>query len=368
MTHAIPTEAVVDLLRQCSNCDPSLLWFIDANDNNGPNLEPLLNRLVRYRVLDRIAARAMLMIANGQLDAKDLKQLLSASRTRTRVSHLANQLRGAQPTARWQAPLPGTTVGQYTLGMVLGHGGCGSVYEAQHPVGQYRVAVKVAQHQRAQREAEALARLAHRNVVRLWDAVTTPHGPALVLEYLNRGSVKDRLDQGRRFTLKQTLFVATHAARGLQAIHNAGYTHGDVKPGNLMYHDRTVKVIDLGLAKRHGPVECTDDDVIEGTWAYAAPEQFDGWRDPRSDVYSLGLLVRHMLSGKPTFTATTKHECQQQQRQQKLEPMHWLHPEIPRALSQLFQAMVQRNPADRPATMKDVLTGLRHFNPASCRP
>ncbi len=359
MTHSIPSARVVELLKQCSNCDPALLWEIDAGQEAGPNLEPLLHRLVRYRVLDRIAARAMLLIANGQLDARDLKQLISASRTRSRVSTLANKLRSAQPAPTWTPPAVGSQVGPYTLGPILGQGGCGVVYQAQHPVLQQPVAIKFGKPHRLQREATTLAAISHKNIIRLWDAFTTDNGLALVLEHLSGGTVKQRLARRKPCSIRHLLWVAVQAACGLQALHQAGKTHGDVKPSNLMYHSGQVKLIDFGLAQPHDTPTHLQDDKIEGSWPYTAPEQFDGHRDARSDLYALGLVLLHLLTGKPVITATTEEACRQAHRNLRIDPPHWTRPDVSRSLSLLLLQMVKHNPAERPATCSELLPLLR---------
>lgn len=348
------TVPFASLLSRCLNLDPAELTSSSEALEQTP--EPLLDRLVRSRILDRIAARALWLVAQGQLDTRDLKQLLPTRRPRAR-----RPLAG-HPPAVVAVPKPGTQLGKYVLTSLCGTGGGGAVYRAFHPHLGIPVAVKWAARGepalRLQHEAAVLARIQHRNVVRLWDADHADAGSYLVLEFVGR-NLREVLARRGRFEPTAAFRVARHMVAALRATFRSGFLHGDVKPANILVsRERIYKLSDFGLARRHTQVD-EHADRLSGSWAYLAPEAFDGTRDHRSDIYSLGLTLHHLLAGQPAIGSANYDDCLRAHRTLSLEPLHWTVPGVSRAMSTLILRMTARHPDDRPADYEELLAELR---------
>jgi serine/threonine-protein kinase len=317
----------------------------------------LLERLVLDRVLNRIAARAAYLAAAGAFEARDLKQLVPPQPVRARPT--------PGPTAAAPAPAaaglpPGATIGRWTVAEVIHRGPQATIYGAVHPELGVPVAVKLPATAAAAAqltvEAEVLARVAHPNVVRLWDAGRHGASPFVVLERLG-GSLSALLARGR-VNPARALRFGRRAARGLRAAFRAGYTHGDVKPGNLLRAaDDTLRVADFGLARPVGASPPAGE-WVSGSWPYLAPERFEGAGDHRADIYALGLTLYHLLSGRPPVEGGTPAACLARHRALALEPLHWWLPDVSRGASALILRMAARNPDDRPGDYDELLSEL----------
>src|SRR5690349_2085809 len=203
----------------------------------------------------------------------------------------------------------GDTLGPYEILASIGKGGMGEVYRARDKRLNRDVAIKTSDErftERFEREARAIASLNHPNICHLYDV-----GPNyLVMELVEGPTLSDRLKQGA-IPLEDSLNIARQVADALEAAHEKGITHRDLKPGNIKIRpDGTVKVLDFGLAKMGGtPTASTDHSptitmgqteagVILGTAAYMSPEQAKGKEvDPRADVYSFGVVLYEMVAG-----------------------------------------------------------------------
>jgi eukaryotic-like serine/threonine-protein kinase len=201
--------------------------------------------------------------------------------------------------------------------------------------------------QRFLQEFEIVKRVRHPNVVRIHDLGVTDDHLYIVMEYLGRGDLRKRMADG--LTARQSLEYARDIARALQAIHTAGVLHRDLKPGNVMLRDDgSIALIDFGLAKSQAlRMEITDSGLIFGTPHYMSPEQGHGKPiDERSDLYSLGVVLFEMLTGKKPFDAEN--------------PMAILYhhakspvPELQAGLDaarKVVEALLAKEPAQRPAS------------------
>jgi eukaryotic-like serine/threonine-protein kinase len=205
------------------------------------------------------------------------------------------------------------TVGSFTLGLLIGRGGMGEVYEARSPQGA-EAAVKLLHAgtladrtsvARFMREAQTASKLNTPFVVRVLEVGTTQgEVPYLAMERLRGHDLAHQLRRQRRLKLDEAQIVADHVAQGLEAARVAGIVHRDLKPHNvfLHQHEGTWKILDFGVSKEGGSGTLTKGHVI-GTPAYMAPEQARGENvDHRADVYSLAAILYRSVTGHPAFT------------------------------------------------------------------
>jgi eukaryotic-like serine/threonine-protein kinase len=199
-------------------------------------------------------------------------------------------------------------IGRYRLRRLLGEGALGLVYEAVAEDGA-AAAVKVLRPERAEdadararflREARLAARIESRHVVPVLEVGQS----YLVLPYYPGGSLAQRLREGGRLGLDRTVRLAAELGRGLDALHEHGILHRDVKPSNvLLADDGTAALSDFGLARASDSTRITHDGQLVGTPHYLAPELIEGAEATRaSDLYALGCLLYECVAGEPPFT------------------------------------------------------------------
>ncbi|MBI4865231.1 MAG: serine/threonine protein kinase, partial [Candidatus Riflebacteria bacterium] len=203
-------------------------------------------------------------------------------------------------------------MGPYEIEGILGTGGMGTVYVARHNQLDRKVALKVIRsllvddrevRLRFLREARLMAQLSHPNVVKLYDFGEAEESLYLAMELLDGGVLAVRLRSGPALSAEEVRRFALGLARGVGALHRAGIVHRDLKPENVFVtREGEIKVLDLGLARSNRTTALTQDGVVSGTPYYLAPEIADGApRDPRYDVFQLGLVLHLMATGKQAF-------------------------------------------------------------------
>src|SRR6516162_3873402 len=220
----------------------------------------------------------------------------------------------AQPSGATALPqIPG-----YEVEAVLGRGGMGIVYQARHLRLNRPVALKMLlggthagprELERFLREAEAVAGLRHENIVRVYDVGDHDGRPYFTMEYVEGGSLAQKLAGAPQPAREAARLVAT-VAGAVRAAHQSGVVHRDLKPANvLLTADGTAKVSDFGLARRlEGGTALTQSGVVMGTPSYMAPEQARGQAQasgPAVDVYALGAILYELLTGRPPFRGET---------------------------------------------------------------
>ena len=194
------------------------------------------------------------------------------------------------------AVTPGTQLGPYRIEQLLGQGGMGRVYRATDTRLNRRVAIKICKEEfggRFEQESRSIAAINHPNVCTLYDV-----GPNyLVMELIEGETLTARLNRGR-LPIDQMIRFGAQIAEALAVAHAKGIVHRDLKPGNIMLTKSGLKVLDFGLAKSADDPSLTAGGVM-GTPAYMAPEQLEGKNaDARSDIYSLGMVLSEMATGK----------------------------------------------------------------------
>ena len=276
----------------------------------------------------------------------------------------------------------GETFGNYRITELIGEGGMGVVYLAEHPAIGRRAAVKILRPgltdnpeltKRFFNEARAANAIRHPGIVEVFDCGTLQSGVSyIVMELLEGENLSERLRRVGRMRHPDARRVAAQTASALAAAHAAGIVHRDLKPDNLFLVPderdtalEMVKVLDFGIAKLgqdSGQIHSvrTRTGSVMGTPAYMSPEQCRGTReiDHRSDIYSLGVILFEMLCGRPPFVSEGFGEMVHLHISQPPTPPRKIEPTVPEDLEKLILACLAKEPDDRVQTMADVHAAL----------
>jgi eukaryotic-like serine/threonine-protein kinase len=244
--------------------------------------------------------------------------------------------------------------GRYRLVVRLGAGGMSEVWAADDIELGRRVALKLlardADPARFEREAQAVAALAHPNICRLYDFGEADGRPFMVLEYLGGGTLEDRLVPGEPYPREETERIARELAAGLAHAHARGLIHRDLKPANVLFDDEGVaKIADFGIARLVGSGTLTEAGTLLGTAAYISPEQAQGLpATAASDVYSFGVILYRMLAGRLPFESESPIELARMHIQERPFPLADARPTAAPALAALAEASLAKDPEARP--------------------
>ncbi len=279
-------------------------------------------------------------------------------------------------------PLLGKVLGEaYQIVRAIGEGGMGRVYEARHTrLKDRRYAVKVLHPEfardqeivaRFQREAESASSIGHPNVVEVYDVNTTPDGlPYIVAEYLEGEEFGGQIEKLGRTDVPTSIHVTREVCHALAAAHERGIVHRDMKPENVFLVERdgalSVKVIDFGISKAGtaaGSPSLTRTGMIMGTPSYMSPEQARGDKvDLRADVYAVGAMLYHALTGKRPFEAEDPTSTLSLVLTEEPARPRSLNAKIPEALELVIQKAMAKEPGDRYATMPELDAALAPFD------
>lgn len=273
----------------------------------------------------------------------------------------------------------GQRVHSFRLLKELGSGGMGTVYYAEHEVIGSRAAVKILHPtlaadadlvRRFFTEARAVNRIAHENVVKIFDLVRSDDGGyCLVMEYLDGRSLNELC--GAPCPAEVALHILEQICDALAAVHDQGIIHRDLKPANIFLIKRGedshfVKLLDFGIAKLLS-ADAQHPGTLHGMWLgtpdYMAPEQFrEGSVDARSDLYSVGIIAYQLATGRLPFTGKSPAEVLLAHVQRDAVPPSEVEPSVPRPLSELVMRLLAKDPGLRFQTareVRDALTKLR---------
>jgi eukaryotic-like serine/threonine-protein kinase len=263
-------------------------------------------------------------------------------------------------------PNPDTVIaGRYRLKDVLGRGGMSEVWRAEDLELGRLVALKVlapdADRARFEREARAVASLAHPNITQVYDFGEWQGRPYMVLEFLPGGTLEDRLGDGKPLPDDEASAIAAGIAAGLAHAHARGVVHRDLKPSNVLFDDEgRPKLADFGIARMAaGEGTLTEAGTVLGTAAYISPEQAMG--EPAtaaSDVYSFGVLLYRMLTGKLPFESTNALELVRLHRDAPPPPIDSVRRDAPAVLAATAASALAKRPRDRPAGGGELLRKL----------
>ena len=281
------------------------------------------------------------------------------------------------PPGEAAPPIEGTGLPQvpgYEVEEAVGRGGMGIVFRARHLRLNRLVALKMllvgdcaTPHERArfQREAEAVARLKHPNIVQVYDVGDSDGRPYFTMELVDGGSLAQELS-GTPQPARQVAALVATLAEAMHAAHQGGIVHRDLKPANiLLTADRTPKIADFGLARHfEGEPALTLSGAWIGTPSYMAPEQViakAGTIGPAADIYGLGAILYEMLTGRPPFRGETAAETQRQVIHDEPVPPSRLITKVPRDLETICLKCLSKEPKRRYASAAALADDLRRF-------
>jgi serine/threonine protein kinase len=215
------------------------------------------------------------------------------------------------------------------------------------------------------REVEAAAKLRHPNVVATDDANEAKGTHFLVMEYVEGSDLSALIRKTGPMIVEQAVQCIIQAAKGLEYAHAQGVVHRDIKPANLLLDsNRKIKILDMGLARIEGAIdgqtELTSTGAVMGTVDYMAPEQAISTRraDARSDIYSLGISLWYLLTGKCAYDGDSLMAKLLAHRDAPIPSLRSFNEVIPQAVDEVFRKMVAKQPADRYQSMTEVIRDL----------
>jgi serine/threonine-protein kinase len=320
-------------------------------------------------------------LIDAELLKKHWKELKEAGVALAEPRQIADEFVNRKLLTRWQADKllqgrhKGFFLGKYRLLSLLGSGGMSAVYLAEHVLMRRRVAIKVLPKQRVDdssylerfhREAQAVAALDHRNIVRAYDVDQEKDIHFLVMEYVPGQSLHELVVNNGPLDFVLAAEYMRQAAEGLHHAHRMGMVHRDIKPGNLLLDEKgTVKLLDLGLArffdeKDEHSLTVKHDEKVLGTADYLSPEQALNSHtvDLRSDIYSMGCTLYFLLTGHPPFPDGTLAQRLLSHQSKSPQPLLEVRPDAPAGLIAVLERLMAKKPEDRYQTAKDAATAL----------
>lgn len=250
---------------------------------------------------------------------------------------------------------------RYELQELIGGGGMADVYKAQDKLLDRAVAVKILHQQYAndgefvekfRQEAMAAAKLAHPNIVNIYDVGEDEGSQYIVMEYVSGPTLKEVIQQKGCLEPVEAVRIAKEIASALESAHRHNIVHCDIKPHNiLMMPDGHVKVTDFGIARAVSSSTMTYSGSVMGSVHYFSPEQAKGTViTTKSDVYALGVVLYEMLTGQLPFNGETSVSIALKHLQDEPVPIRQLNPSIPPVLEAIVQKAMSKDPADRPSS------------------
>ena len=266
----------------------------------------------------------------------------------------------------------GQTISHYKILDKLGEGGMGVVYKAEDTNLKREVAIKFLPRQiaaneeegkRFKIEAQAAAALNHANIATIYNIEEVDDEMFIVMEYIKGQELKDKIEAGP-IPIYDTLNLAIQIAQGLQAAHEEGVVHRDIKSANIMLTLKgSVKIMDFGLAKISGKTKLTKEGTTLGTVAYMSPEQARGDEvDHRSDIFSLGVLLYEMLTGQLPFKGDYDPAITYSVMNEDPEPVTALRTGIPMELERIVSKCLEKDASGRYQNMVDLIVDLKKIN------
>lgn len=265
----------------------------------------------------------------------------------------------------------GTMLGnRYEVLEKIGEGGMAIVYKSKDHLLNRNVAVKVLKEQfssdsefveKFKREATAAASLSNNNIVNIYDVGSQNNINYIVMEYVKGKTLKQFIREKGKIVPGEAVEISIQIAKALECAHKNNIIHRDIKPHNILVtEDGIVKVTDFGIAKASNSVTITNSNKIMGSAHYFSPEQAKGsFVDFRTDIYSLGIVMYEMVTGKVPYDAESPVSVALKHIQEPVVPPRELNENIPESLNKLILKAVEKEPIRRYQTMTDMLMDLK---------
>ncbi len=264
--------------------------------------------------------------------------------------------------------------GRYEMNELIGVGGMAYVYKAYDCIDDRTVAVKILRDEflnseefvrRFRNESKAIAILNHPNIVKVLDVGFGDRLQYIVMEYIDGITLKEYLDQRKDIRWKEAVHFTVQILRALQHAHDKGIVHRDIKPQNIMLlSDGTIKVTDFGIARlsRNAVRATIDGEKAIGSVHYISPEQARGEiTDEKADLYSVGVALYEMLTGRLPFEADNAVSVAIMQMQNEATPPHEINPDIPEGLEQITMRAMQKDLTKRYQSAAEMLGDFDEF-------
>ena len=270
---------------------------------------------------------------------------------------------------------PTTLNDRYEMQQRIGRGGMADVYLARDLLLDRLVAIKVlfpefatdpSFVERFRREAQSAANLNHPNIVSVYDWGRSNNTYFMAMEYIPGRTMAEALREIGQVSPDKAAEVGIEIASGLEFAHRNNVIHRDIKPGNILLgNNGSLKVADFGIARALGSAadnSLTQVGAVMGTAAYFSPEQAQGGQpDPRSDLYSLGVVLYEMVAGRPPFTGESPMAIAYKQVHEQPQPLNEIRPDVPRAFEAIVARLLAKDPSRRYPNAQAVRDDLRRF-------
>lgn len=263
----------------------------------------------------------------------------------------------------------GQTISHYNILEKLGEGGMGVVYKAEDTKLKRTVALKFLPpgltrdpeaKERFSTEARAAAALEHQHICNIYEIAEAEDRVFIVMSYFEGQTLREKIDAGP-LTIDEALKIARQAAKGLQAAHEKGILHRDIKSDNIMVTVKgRTKILDFGLAKLKGQTQITKEGSTLGTAAYMSPEQARGAEvDHRTDIWSLGVVLYEMITGQLPFKGDYEQAVIYSIMNEAPEPLTSLRTGVPMELERIVNKALAKDPAERYQHADDLMVDLK---------
>lgn len=262
--------------------------------------------------------------------------------------------------------------GRYEIHELIGVGGMANVYRCTDTLDDREVAIKILKDEylnneefirRFKNESKAIAMLSHTNIVKVYDVSFGDMIQYIVMEYIDGITLKEYIDQQGIIEWRDALHLTTQVLKALQHAHECGIVHRDIKPQNIMLlQDGTIKVTDFGIARFSDKATRTMTEQAIGSVHYIAPEQAKGAvTDGKTDIYSVGVMLYEMLTGRLPFDGDSAVSVALMQLQQTPKRPREVNPGIPIGLEQITMKAMQKQPVDRYTSAAEMLSDIERF-------
>lgn len=262
--------------------------------------------------------------------------------------------------------------GRYELLELIGVGGMADIYKAKDITEDRTVAVKIMKNEfigsedfirRFRNESKAIALLSHPNIVKIFDVGFTEKLQFIVMEYIDGITLTDYIAKNGVLKWKDVVHFTMQILKALQHAHDRGIVHRDIKPQNVMLlEDGTIKVMDFGIARFNRETDKTMSEKAIGSVHYISPEQAKGdVTDERSDIYSVGVMMYEMLTGKKPFDGESPVAIALMHMQSQAKKMSELNNSIPEGLEEITEKAMQKEPSKRYQTAGEMVKDIEEF-------